>query len=376
MHLIQPSASLQNILMSAPSSIMTMTGGAAAASPQQSLLWENLWNSPHIVGGAWVVSSALFTTYSTTKYLKYQAPAVTTNKNKKEQPSLLLSKLSRPTLLTLCRFGGSLLLGLVAHPDWRIVDRCLATLAAARHFAWPALFLYVANYMNSISLDRIGISLTYTSKCGIPLMTVLLTVLLSGMHELPNALALASLIPIAVGIACASWNSPSFEPVGFMAAMTSTLAQSALNVSSKRAISKTGIRGPEAQRAMVAVGLVLAVFSTAIQTWRSSSFHDTTTINGDVSSSNAARAVQQQQPPGWLGAAAVLAYHIEYVLSFMFVRLVQPITYGTCDAMRRLSIILTGQVMFGGPGFTHINIFGIALSLLGALSYSIASNMK
>ena len=360
MHLIHSS---RQIIMSASS---TLTGGAATTAP----LLDNLWNNPHFVGGAWMLSSALFTTYSTTKYLKYQAVATTNNHHKlatttttPRRPAYL-SQLSRPTLLTLCRFGGSLLLGLVAHFDVRILERCLATAAAARHFAIPAFFLYVANYMNSVSLDRIGISLTYTSKCGIPLMTVLLTVLMGGWHELPNALALASLIPIAVGIACASWNSPSFEPVGFAAAMTSTLAQSALNVSSKRAMRKTAVRGPEAQRAMVAVGLLLALVSTAVQTWRS----HTTTRNGE--------SEVQRGPPAWLGAAAVLAYHVEYVLSFMFVRLVQPITYGTCDAMRRLSIILTGQAMFGGPSFTHINIFGIALSLLGALSFSIASTMK
>ena len=363
---------------SSSSSMVNMAGGAATSS-QQSLLFENIWNNPHIVGGAWLFSSALFTTYSTTRYLKYQGTMASTqsdrNKQRHQQPSLILSKLSRPTLLTLCRFGGSLFLGLVAHPDGRVVERCIATVAAARHFAWPALFLYVANYMNSISLDRIGISLTYTSKCGIPLMTVLLTVLFGGTHELPSASALASLVPIAAGIACASWNSPSFEPLGFMAAMTSTLAQSALNVSSKRAISRTGIKGPEAQRAMVAVGLVLALGNTAIQTWRSSPLHENTNLNGDVSSSDEVFNVQQR-PPAWLAGAAVLAYHIEYVLSFMFVRLVQPITYGTCDAMRRLSIILTGQAMFGGPGFTRINVFGIALSLLGALGYSIASSIK
>lgn len=124
---------------------------------------------------------------------------------------------------------------------------------------------------------------------------------------------------------------------------------------------KTGIRGADAQRAMVAVGLILAIASTAAQKLRKTD--DNTSVD-------------RIQPPFWLGTAAVVAYHVEYVLSFMFVRLVQPITYGTCDAMRRLAIILTGQAMFGGASFTHINIFGIALSLLGALSYSIATTMK
>lgn len=307
-----------------------------------------------------MVSSAIFTTYSTTKFLKYEAPPTAGAAPQKSLPRRLLSKLSRAELLTLGRFGGSLFLGLVAHPDLCILARVQETLQAAQHFIWPAFFLYVANFMNSVSLNRIGISLTYTSKCGIPLMTVLLTILTGGIHELPNSLALASLIPIALGIACASWNSPSFEKIGFLAALTSTLAQSALNVASKKAIVKTGVRGAQAQRAMVSVGLVLALVNTVVKNLRSSQ---------QESSSD-----EPALPPAWLAGSAFLAYHIEYVLSFMFVRLVQPITYGTSDAMRRLAIILTGSAMFGGASFTHINIFGIALSLLGALSFSIASS--
>jgi hypothetical protein len=61
-------------------------------------------------------------------------------------------------------------------------------------------------------------------------------------------------------------------------------------------------------------------------------------------------------------------------LSFTFVSLVSPITYGACDAVRRLSIIITGRAMFGGEPFTRLNIAGIAMALVGALSYSILNH--
>lgn len=353
----------------------TVSGAAAVATPL-----ATLFQSPHVVGVTWMLSSALLTTYSTNHFLKYNAQPPTLQGKAAQRGSRSMGKsvaatspttatrlprvlatMSRPTLLTLSRFGGSLLLGLLAHTDGAVVTRLVETVAAARHFWLPAFFLFIANYANSISLDRIGISLTYTSKCGIPLMTVLLT-LLSG-HALPNPLALLSLLPIALGIAAASWNSPTFEKYGFLAALVSTLAQSALNVSSKTAITKTGIRGPDAQRAMVAVGLGLALCSTAL-VMLFSSRNDPADVE-----------YHPPLPPAWLGSAAVVAYHIEYVLSFMFVRLVAPITYGTCDAMRRLSIILSGRVMFGGAPLTRINLFGIGLALLGALSYSITSTL-
>ena len=103
-------------------------------------------------------------------------------------------------------------------------------------FLFPTIFLFIANYSNSIALDRIGISLTYTSKCGIPLITVLLTVLVGGLEALPNTTTLLTLLPIAFGIGAASWNSPMFEKVCFVCALLSSTAQAALNVSSKRVI--------------------------------------------------------------------------------------------------------------------------------------------
>lgn len=221
-------------------------------------------------------------------------------------------------------------------------------------------------------MQRIGISLTYTSKCGIPLITVLLTLLMDGVGSLPNIPALVSLLPIAVGIAAASWSSPTFEALGFVAAAASAAAQSALNVTSKRALTKAGLTGPAGQRTMAAVGLLLTVVFNAVQLM----MQDSTTMS-NTRGNHKTNAVSGDRdiPAWWLTFMAVSAYHIEYVLSFIFVKLVAPITYGTCDAIRRLAIILVGRRMFGGDPLSKINVAGIALALTGALSYSIVSSM-
>jgi hypothetical protein len=222
-----------------------------------------------LVGSAWILSSAILTTYSTTKFLKYRNEeeeewiANSINKNgvlkrlrslgsRKKQTVTQQPKFSRASLLTLYRFSGSLLLGLLIHSQFynltMIYSRFLQTIQASKSFLLPSLFLFIANYTNSISLDRIGISLTYTSKCGIPLLTVLFTLLLDGINALPSRATLCSLIPIALGIGAASWNSPTFELFGFAAALTSTTSQAALNVVSNRVMRSTGIKGAEAQR--------------------------------------------------------------------------------------------------------------------------------
>jgi hypothetical protein len=345
---------------------------------------QSLPMNPQAIGTAWLISSAVFTTYSTTTFLKFNSntadstEAMKGGKSKRQfsrsitpakVAKQVLPVLSRPTLLTLFRFGGSLLLGLLAHPDLAIMHRIRETLQSVPDFALPAAFLFTANFANSISLNRIGISLTYTSKCGIPLITVLLTILLDGTKALPNTLALASLLPIAIGIAAASWNSPTFETIGFLAAVTSATAQSALNVTSKRAMMKTGVTGSAAQRVMVAVGLVITIVVTLTQVL-------TTRYSKDSSTSDDNAVVQAESgPPAWLTAFAASSYHLEYMLSFMFVRLVEPITYGTCDAIRRLAIIISGRGFFGGPPLTRYNIIGVALALLGALGFSVANSL-
>jgi hypothetical protein len=295
----------------------------------------------------------------------------------KDSKNVSSSSLSRPTLLTLYRFSGSLLLGILCHqPFFAVMDRIKQTIASLPLFALPATFLFVANYANSISLDRIGISLTYTSKCGIPLITVLFTLLLDGVNALPSALTLLSLIPIAMGIGAASWNHPTFEPIGFAAAMLSCVAQAALNVSSKRVMVTSGITGADAQRAMVTVALGITTVMSIVNHIRHVSKDPA--LGGEkakmVDMSMDRSKKMAKNPPFWLSWMAVVAYHIEYILSFMFVKLVEPITYGTCDAIRRLAIIVSGHNMFGGEPFSKLNIAGIGMSLLGALAFALSSS--
>lgn len=187
-------------------------------------MMSNFPSSPLLVGSAWTVSSSIFTTYFTTAFLKYDAQKqhkqqlleksntdfesqnndAKARQTKAEQSDLMLQsslhkriirQISRPQLLTLYRFVGSFLLGIFVHPQmFRWIERFGKTVDAIGDFALPALFLFAANYFNSISLDRIGISLTYTSKCSIPLITVLITLYLYGVASLPSITALCSLI--------------------------------------------------------------------------------------------------------------------------------------------------------------------------------------
>jgi hypothetical protein len=202
---------------------------------------------------------------------------------------------------------------------------------------------------------------------------------LDGVNALPNVPTLLSLIPIAFGIAAASWSAPTYELIGFIMACISATAQSALNVTSKRSLARAKLTGPIGQRTMVAVGLLCTVMINLIQITmitlqrRRLSKQSLSNQNDDKLKYKqyATTAIQADTPPLWLTLMAMVAYHVEYLLSFIFVTLVGPITYGTCDAIRRLCIILFGRIFFGGDPFTKLNTIGIATALMGALSYSI-----
>lgn len=174
------------------------------------------------------------------------------------------------------------------------------------------------------------------------------------------------MIAIAAGVALASWKTPTFEKTGFVAAMVSSFSQAALNFTSKRALKKTGVSGLQAQGAMAAVAFSIAMGMTAqiMLKDRQSELSEKTLSK-----------VNTSIPPAWLTMLAISAYHLEYLLSFLFLKLVQPISFGTCDAIRRLGIIIAGRIMFGGEPFSARNYLGMSLAIIGALSYSIASNL-
>lgn len=390
-------------------------------SNQMSTILSTLSQNPHFIGSLWMLSSAVFTTYTTTSFLKYDKFSDTKHKQilptfsnkvtisrqqqqqqqhprknnilihkiqhtKQEAISKLISirnQIARPAQLTLYRFFGSLFLGIFLHTDFSWVKRIQNTLVLSQDFFFPSICLFLANYANSIALDRIGISLTYTSKCAIPLLTVIITILNDGFStkSIKNfPFTILSLIPIVFGIGAASWNSPTFELFGFMASLISCTAQALLNFSSKKIMrEKPEISGLEAQRAMVALGVCFASVTELsklliMEIQKNKMKRNIKKFDNETKQHQDSQK-QKEHPPLKLTLSAATAYHAEYVLSFMFVRLVEPITYGICDAIRRMSIIITGRKMFGGNPFSSLNLSGMAMAIIGAGMYAVVSTM-
>lgn len=114
------------------------------AIPTDSFISANM--SFVLVAGAWFLSSSLLSTWANTSYVNYFHDAL---------------------LHTFVRFLGSAILGgftLLISRQVQLGD----IPKLVYNVSVPAVLLWVANYANSIALQKAGITLTYVLKAGIP----------------------------------------------------------------------------------------------------------------------------------------------------------------------------------------------------------------
>jgi len=291
------------------------------------------------VGFLWFVSSAVLSTYANTKFLL-----------------VFDSSLAH----TVVRFGSSAafgLVGLLLRPQKRSVQETLRLMWDLR---MQALFLLAANHLNSMALQFSGITLCYVCKAGIPVFTVGL-MLLHGQRFDP--LIYLSLTPAVLGVALASVSDMNFTLSGLAAAVGSALAQTLLNVTSKRRMQQLKVNGPDALFIMATW-----CFLTSMPMYLLQRQQDTQDVPLFTPS---------MQLPAAVGVTilAGASYHIEYVLNFMFVPFVSPLAFSVTDIARRLTKIVLGALFFH-TALTVPNLVGIVMSLAGVLWYSYMTSTR
>jgi drug/metabolite transporter (DMT)-like permease len=147
-----------------------------------------------ITGFFWFTSSAFLSTYANSTYLKTFAD---------------------PVLHTFIRFAGSAILGtvtLLVTKQVKVSDIPVTVKRVAK----PAVFLFIANYANSIALEKTGITLTYIIKACIPVFTV---VICSIQGERYSFMLYTSLLPICIGVALACAGDLDFDIQGLTAGL-------------------------------------------------------------------------------------------------------------------------------------------------------------
>lgn len=214
-------------------------------------------------------------------------------------------------------------------------------------------------------------------KACIPVFTVLVCTAQGQRFPL---LIYVSLIPICAGVILASGSDLDFSLAGLMAALTSALAQTFMNISIKGVRNATGYSGSKAFLGMAIISSVLTVpiMLMGSSNPAGSSVGADAAADAAKTSIDVLRSVFDKFQTGdrWpliLTVLAALAYHIEYALNFVFVGYVSAVTFSVSDIARRIAIILTGAVVFNKT-LTMQNWLGISVALGGVLWYSYLEN--
>ena len=270
-----------------------------------------------------------------------------------------LQEVGSPALHVAVRFGFSAALGLASIALYPDSIRIAQVPARLPQLAIPAACLLAANMLNSLALKLSGITICYVVKSAIPALTVVACVLRG--ERFPLAVYL-TLLPTIVGVALASLSDSEFSMAGLLAAVGSTCAQTALNLTSKQALSRLGLNGSKGQ-CLLTCNCALAAVPLCLVANRGSPGGSTTP--GGLTGSPSRTTV--------LLAAAGMAYHAEYSLNFAFVRLVSPLAFSVTDVARRLAIILTGAALFRKQ-LSRTNGMGVGLALGGVLCFLLAAS--
>mmetsp|Transcript_93844 Transcript_93844/g.265469 ORF Transcript_93844/g.265469 Transcript_93844/m.265469 type:complete len:327 (-) Transcript_93844:33-1013(-) len=293
-----------------------------------------------VIGVLWFASSAGLSTYANTTFL---------------------TEFDSPLAHTVVRFACSALIGLLT----TVLQSETPPSSELVRLMWgvrlPAALLLLANFLNSVALRQAGITLCYVCKSGIPVFTMCFMVL-QGQRFSP--IMYISLLPTVLGVALASASDSDFSLCGLVAALGSALAQTMLNITSKRRLQELRVTGRLGQFLMVSCCLVTALPLYLLQPAE---------VLGTDGHEIFSRAVHMPRAAAVLVLGGV-AYHIEYMLNFMFMPFVSPLAFSITDIARRLTIIVAGAVFFH-KALTVLNVLGILLALGGVLWYSYLSTV-
>ncbi|XP_004529655.1 solute carrier family 35 member E1 homolog isoform X1 [Ceratitis capitata] len=221
-----------------------------------------------------------------------------------------------------------------------------------------ALGKFLASVTSHISLWKVPVSYAHTVKATMPLFTVILTRLL--FREKQPTLVYLSLVPIITGVAIATLTEISFDMVGLISALISTMGFSLQNIFSKKVLKDTGMHH---LRLLHLLGkLALFMF---LPIWV---FVDSFKV------------IQHPAITGFDYRVIALLFTdgvlnwLQNVIAFNVLHLVTPLTYAVASASKRIFVIAVSLFILGNP-VTWLNCAGMTMAIFGVLCYNRAKQV-
>ncbi|XP_029666085.1 solute carrier family 35 member E1 homolog isoform X2 [Formica exsecta] len=193
-------------------------------------------------------------------------------------------------------------------------------------------------------------------KATMPLFTVALSRII--LQEQQTWKVYLSLVPIVGGVAIATLTELSFNMIGLISALASTMAFSLQNIYSKKVLHETGIHH---LRLLHILGrLALFMFSPIWGVYDLYRLIYEPMMRPSVEMS--------YYILGLLFLDGILNW-FQNIIAFSVLSIVTPLTYAVASASKRIFVIAVTLLILGNP-VTWLNIFGMTMAIIGVLCYN------
>lgn len=186
-----------------------------------------------------------------------------------------------------------------------------------------------------------------------PLFTVILSQLI--LKERHTRWVYMSLLPIVAGVVIASFTEISFDLVGLISALVSTMGFSLQNIYSKKVLKDTEIHHLRLLHMLGRLALLMFLPVWLFVDFRVVS-QPTLLFNGSY------------RTLVLLLADGILNW-LQNIIAFSVMSLVTPLTYSVSSAFKRIFVIGVSLFILGNP-VTGLNILGMMLTIVGVLAYN------
>ncbi|CAN7937370.1 unnamed protein product [Ixodes hexagonus] len=229
---------------------------------------------------------------------------------------------------------------------WTKYMTCIVPLACGK---------FVSSLMSHVSLWKVPVSYAHTVKATMPLFTVVLSRII--LKEKHSYTVYMSLLPIIVGVMVATVTEISFDIVGLISALISTIGFSLQNIYTKKVIRDTKLHYLRLLHTFARLALIFF-----IPLW----------LVFDVRRFARGPALFPQGDAMFVLLLLFVDGALSFgqnLVAFTVLNMVSPLTYSVCNATKRISVITVSLLMLHNP-VTPLNVMGMLTAVLGVLCYN------